>query len=317
MGFFGSGSAGRRLSLASLFTAVTGLASTLSPESAAAQGTCGRVHLVNTQNELLLLARTADYYESLSRRPVATQRTIIRARQAISGLASGESLVGIDFRPSTGVLYGIGRIGSDTNGQLYTIDVANGAATTVGARAVPLSGASFGVDFNPVPDLLRLVSDAGQNVRINPANGTVAGGAPDTNLSYPAAGDPNAGRAPGVVAVAYLNPDRSLNTNTLLYDIDARREADPNITAGDVLAVQVPPNGGVLNTVGRLGVDAVDVSFDIGPNNEPLAAIQPKGSPFSRLYVIDLTSGAAIDIGQIGTGELVAGLAIEVGPQCD
>jgi hypothetical protein len=155
-------------------------------------------------------------------------------------------------------------------------------------------------------------------VRIVPANGTVAGGAPDTNLTYPATGDPNAGRAPGVVAVAYLNPDRSPNTNTLLYDIDANRAADPNAVAGDVLAVQVPPNGGVLNTLGRLGVDATSlVSMDIGPNNEALAAIQPVGSPFSRLYFIDLTSGEAIDIGQIGAGELVVGLAIEVGPQCD
>jgi hypothetical protein len=295
-----------------------GLVPVLWPKTAAAQGTCGRVHLVNTQNELLLLARTADYYESLSRRPVSTPRAIVRTRQAISGLAAGEVLVGIDFRPSTGVLYGIGRIGSDASGQLYTVDVASGAATAVGMRAVPLSGAAFGVDFNPVPDLIRLVSDAGQNVRIVPANGTVAGGAPDTNLTYPAMGDPNAGRVPGVVAVAYLNPDRSPDTNTLLYDIDADRAADPNAVAGDVLAAQVPPNGGVLNTLGRLGVDATDfVSFDIGPNNEPVAAIQPVGSPFSRLYFIDLPSGAAIDVGQIGTGELIAGLAIEVGPQCD
>ena len=188
MGFFGSRSAGRRLSLASLVTAVIGLVSVLSFGSAAAQETCGRVYLVNTRNELLLLARTADYYESLSRRPVATPRALIRARQAITGLASGEVLVGVDFRPSTGVLYGIGRIGTDATGQLYIVDVASGAASAVGARAIPLSGASFGVDFNPVPDLIRLVSDARQNVRLNPANGTVAGGAPDTNLTYPAAG---------------------------------------------------------------------------------------------------------------------------------
>jgi hypothetical protein len=318
MGFFGFGSAGRRLPVASLFTALIGLAPLLWPGAAAAQGTCGRVYLVNTQNELLLLARAADFYESISERPVSTPRAIIRARQAIAGLAPGEVLVGIDFRPSTGVLYGIGRIGSDATGQLYTIDVTSGAATAVRMRAVPLNGAAFGVDFNPVPDLIRIVSDTGQNVRLNPVTAAVAPPGPDTNLTYPAAGDPNAGRVPGVVAVAYLNPDRSLNTNTLLYDIDADRAADPGAVAGDVLAAQVPPNGGVLNTLGRLGVDATDfVSFDIGPNNEALAAIQPVGSPFSRLYVIDLTSGVAIDIGQIGTGELVAGLAIEVGPQCD
>ena len=120
-----------------------------------------------------------------------------------------------------------------------------------------------------------------------------------------------------MVAVAYTNPDRDPTTNTVLHDLDVNRAGDPNAD-GDVLALQVPPNGGVLNTVGRLGVDGDDLTaFDIGPNNEALAAMRPVGSPFSRLYFIDLPSGDAIDLGRIGSGELVAGLAIEVGPQCD
>ena len=316
MSLFGSGGAGRRLPVTSLFTALIGLAPMLLPAPAAAAAlTCGRVHLVNTQNELLLLGRSADYYESLSERPAQTPRQLIRSRKSISGLADGEVLVGIDFRPATGVLYGVGRIAADPNGQLYTINVDTGAATPVGARAIPLNGVAFGVDFNPVPDLLRIVSDTGQNIRVRPADAVVAG--TDTMLAYPAMGDPNATRTPRVVAVAYTNPDRDLDTNTVLHDLDVNRATDPSAN-GDVLAVQVPPNAGVLNTVGRLGVDAGDLaSFDIGPNNEALAAIQPVGSPFSRLYFIDLPSGFAIDLGQIGTGELVAGLAIEVGPQCD
>ena len=48
---------------------------------------------------------------------------------SIAGLADGEMLIGIDFRPANGVLYGVGRIGSDPVGQLYTIDVSSGAAT--------------------------------------------------------------------------------------------------------------------------------------------------------------------------------------------
>ena len=85
----------------------------------------------------------------------------------------------------------------------------------------------------------------------------------------------------------------------------------------DAFAIQVPPNGGVLNLVGNLGVDADDLTaFDIGPDNEALAAIRPAGSPFSHLYFIDLTSGRTLDLGRIGKGELVVGLAIQLGPQC-
>jgi hypothetical protein len=84
-----------------------------------------------------------------------------------------------------------------------------------------------------------------------------------------------------------------------------------------VLAIQVPPNGGVLNTVGRLGIDADDfVAFDIGYDNESLAAILLSGGEFSRLYFVDLASGAATDLGQIGRGERITGLAIQVGPVC-
>jgi Domain of unknown function (DUF4394) len=176
---------------------------------------------------------------------------------------------------------------------------------------------SLAAQTNPVPDLIRIVSDVGQNMRIRPADGTVAG--TDTNLAYPAMGDPNSGLTARVVAVAYTNPDTDPQTNTVLHDLDVNRatDGDPN-RVGDVLAIQVPPNGGVLNTVGRLGIDADDlVAFDIGPNHEGLAAALPVSSGFSRLYFIDIVSGDATDLGQIGAaGEQIVGLAIQLGPVC-
>ena len=48
----------------------------------------------------------------------------------------------------------------------------------------------------------------------------------DTNLAYPALGDPNSVRTPRVVAVAYTNPDADLKTNTVLHDLDVDRAAD-------------------------------------------------------------------------------------------
>src|SRR5215204_431048 len=87
----------------------------------------------------------------------------------VTGLQLGEDLLGIDVRPATGQLYGLG-----STSRLYTIDQTTGVATQVGAAgAFLLSGADFGFDFNPVPDRIRVVSDADQNLRLNPNDGSV------------------------------------------------------------------------------------------------------------------------------------------------
>jgi hypothetical protein len=298
----------------SLAGALIGLALAGPSTSAWADTPCGQVYLVNTQNELLRLKLSAQKLDRFAQLSGSVNTLLIRERMPIAGLASGEALIGIDFRPATGDLYGVGRIGADAVGQLYVVDVAAAQATPVGSRTIPLTGTGFGVDFNPVPDLLRIASDAGQNIRVRPTDGTVAG--TDTPLAYPAAGDPNATRMARVVAVAYTNPDADLQTNTVLHDLDVNRAADVD-RDGDGLAIQVPPNAGVLNTVGSLGVDADDLTaFDIGPNGEALAAARPSGSQVSRLYSIDLVSGNALDLGRIGKGEPIAGLAIHVGPAC-
>src|SRR5262245_31683828 len=69
----------------------------------------------------------------------------VSAPVSFTGLQSGETLLGIDYRPLTGVLYGLG-----STSRLYTINPTTGAATQVGSGtfAVPLSGTNFGFDFN-------------------------------------------------------------------------------------------------------------------------------------------------------------------------
>jgi hypothetical protein len=86
-------------------------------------------------------------------------------------LQSGKSLVGMDFRTSTGQLYAVG----STNRE-YFINPATGVATAVEAVFTPqVSGTHFAVDFNPTVDRLRRVSETGQNLRLNPNDGTVSG----------------------------------------------------------------------------------------------------------------------------------------------
>jgi hypothetical protein len=197
---------------------------------------CGRVFAINPQNELLRLDAKA---QTRGRSDDDDERVRIKSRLPIYGLTLGEILVGIDFRPATGQLYGLGTPGGGPGAaQLYIIDTETAIAMKVGNPNAVLGGSSFGFDFNPVPDRIRVVSNLGQNLRLNPNDGTIAG--MDTDLAY-AAGDPNAGRMPSVVGAAYTNPDRDPQTNTVLYDIDSGRDADSAPGGGDVLAIQVPP----------------------------------------------------------------------------
>ncbi|NQE37884.1 DUF4394 domain-containing protein [Microcoleus asticus] len=224
---------------------------------------------------------------------------------AVTGLQPGESLLGIDFRPANGVLYGVG-----SSNRLYAINPVTGAATAVGSGqfAVPLTPGAAGFDFNPTVDRIRFVNQAGQNARLNPDTGaivdfdTLTGGIQlDGNLAY-RAGDRNAGNPGAAAAAAYVNNFAGA-TSTTLFAID---------TNLDVLVRQDPPNNGVLNTIGSLGIDAGTVlGFDVrsvGGNETALAAIEVGG--VSSLYNINLTTGQASIVGQIGDGRGIKGLAL-------
>ena len=120
---------------------------------------------------------------------------------AVTGLGAGETLLGIDVRPATGQLYGLG-----SASRVYTIDPATGAATAIGSAVFTpaLDGDAFGFDFNPTVDRIRVVSNTGQNLRLNPVTGAVA--ATDLALAY-ASTDANARENPSVIGAAYTNPD--------------------------------------------------------------------------------------------------------------
>ena len=218
---------------------------------------------------------------------------------AITGLQAGESVLGIDFRPATGALYGLG-----STSRLYQINPATGVATQVGsAGAFALSGTSFGFDFNPVVDRIRVVSDADQNLRLNPNDGTLT--ATDTILAF-AGADANSGANPLVVAAAYFNNVAGAATTTL-YGIDA---------ALDILATQNPPNNGTLNTVGPLGVNTTSlVGFDIeSGTNLAFASLTAAGAAVSQLYTLNLATGAATLVGTIGGGVTIADISATLTP---
>lgn len=205
---------------------------------------------------------------------------------SISGLQSGENLLGIDFRPTTGQLFSVG-----SSNRLYAIDFSNGAATATqvgtGTFAVGLTGSSYGVDFNPTVDRIRVVSDASLNLRLNPdtggvvdSNTTLAGVQVDGNIS---------GATTTVSATAYTNSFAGA-TATTQYTIDSN---------SDQLFIQNPPNAGTQTVVGALGADfGATVGFDIVSN----AASQTNtafATSNGALYSIDLATGAATSLGNV------------------
>jgi Domain of unknown function (DUF4394) len=221
-------------------------------------------------------------------------RTIGRIR----GLTGDERILGIDYRPATGDLYGLGN-----NGGVYVLDDRDARATLRSRLSVALAGTSFGVDFNPTVDRLRIVSDTGQNLRDNvDANGDTI---MDGTLTYPG---PPPVTAMGVTGAAYTNNDADPNTATTLFDID---------TVLDQTVIQSPANAGLLAPTGKLTVDAGSpVGFDIYStirggttvDVEGLASLLVGGR--SGLYRVDLLAGRVDGRGSFSRRNSVTGIAI-------
>jgi hypothetical protein len=286
MGFFKRQSIGMRVFAA--MVCVMGTAGVVSPVADAA----------------LIYGTTTD--DTLFTFDSATPGTIISGL-AMSGFsANNEHIRGIDFRPATGQLYAIGSFG-----QLYTVNTTTAVLTPVGTGigAANMDGTSFGFDFNPTIDRIRVTSNTDTNLVVNPITGALQTVA--TDLFY-GAGDPNFGVNANVVGSAYTNSVLGVvPASSQLYGIDS---------GIDILATQAN-NAGTLGTVGPLlTVNTSDlVGFDIfSPaegNNTAFASLTPAGGSVSNFYTVNLATGAAVLVGQIDGGTLVTDIAAAPVPE--
>jgi hypothetical protein len=244
----------------------------------------------------------------------AGQPQKIIASKAIVGLQPGEVILGIDYRISKDMLYALG-----SSGRLYTLNEDSGQLTPVGAApfAVKLDGTMFGFDFNPTVDRIRVISNTGQNLRLHPDTGAVVDSNPnlegiqiDGPLTY-AASDANAGKKPSIVGAAYSynKADPKITTN---YALDASTGSLVTQGSREGTTPAVSPNTGQLFTVGKLGVNFEDAAFDIQALSDvAFAALSGKALKGTRLYTLDLKTGAAQLIGTIGTNEGIRAMAME------
>jgi hypothetical protein len=218
--------------------------------------------------------------------------TTASAPAPVTGMQSGETLVGIDQRPATGELYGVG-----STGRVYVLDPISGAATQVGAApGLPPNGTFYGTDVNPVADRIRVVSDEEQNLRFNPIDGSVV----VDSLLNPAG---------NVVAAAYTNNVAGATTTTL-FDIDS--VSGKLLRQGGANGAAPSPNSGTLFEIGSLGLGTnLDqrIGFDIGADGVNFATITV--ASMTRLYGINPNNGAATNAGIVGSGTTpYLGLAI-------
>ncbi len=190
--------------------------------------------------------------------------------KTITGLNAGETILGIDFRPINGQLYGLASTALGA-ARLVTFNLSTGAAAGVGTGFLINAGTNAtGFDFNPTVDRIRLVTNQGQNLRLNPIDGTIA--ATDANL--------NPG-TPTITGAAYTNNFAGATTTTL-FVMDATK-----------LYVQNPPNAGTSVEVGNLGV-TIDAQngFDIGGKSNNAFALLTINN-VTKVYSINTTTGAA------------------------
>jgi hypothetical protein len=215
----------------------------------------------------------------------------------VSGLSVDARLVGIDYRPATGQLYGLGDAGG-----VYVIDSSNGDLVLQSRLSVALNGTLFGIDFNPAVDRLRVVSDSGQNLRVDVTTGATT---VDAGLTRP----PAAGPALGVTSIAYTNNDADAATATTLFDIQ---------TSDNSLLIQAPPNNGTLNLTGTLrqevgsesGFDIFSRVSNLGITSDNLGFAVLVTGGRSRFYRVNLLTGEATLRGTFPFNRPVVDIAI-------
>jgi truncated hemoglobin YjbI len=211
----------------------------------------------------------------------------------VRGLAPGETVLGLDFRPANKRLYALG-----SSSRIYVIDPPTGQASAIGEGSFSpaLEGTKFGFSFNPTVDRIRITSNSGQNLRVHPDTGVVA--ATDGALNYAD------GSTPGVVASAYTNSVAGA-TATTLYNFDLGKKA---------IVTQAPPNDGTLSVAFALpeGADFSEVTgFDIVPNSmRAFLATRENGAARTQLYEVDLGAKTATLAGTAGVLDQISAITI-------
>lgn len=222
--------------------------------------------------------------------PPATELQIV----PILGLDSNEIMLAIDYHPHTKELYGV----SSAN-KIYYLNTNYGLAGSVSREPFKpeLQGETVGFDINPADGLIRIVTDADQNIRISPQTGEVV--SVDANIT------PSLASISGITYAA--TSGSGTGGSSILYDIDW---LDGNLYRQN-------GDAGILQLVGTMDVDiSSEVGFDASSRGTAYAVfLGAKRTPgfgpgqggntddlmieAYRLWQVNLTTGATTSLGQV------------------
>jgi hypothetical protein len=212
---------------------------------------------------------------------------------AITGLVGASPVLSLDFRPSTGRLYGI------TADRLYLIDPATAVAQPVSAApfATLITG-NPDMDFDPVSGLIRVVTDTNQNMRINADTGVQT--SVDTAISG----------VTSVSGIAFTNnfasPDRAT-----LFGISHTTDQLVRIGGVNLLDGGASQNAGVSTAIGGLTITTQQIlGLDITANDNEAFALLADAAPPSALYKVNLTTGVATFVRTVFAADRLRGLAL-------
>lgn len=230
----------------------------------------------------------------------------------VTGLEPDDVLIGFDERTTNPGGTNNGLYAVAESGNIYSLD-ATAVATAVGELSETLSGARFDIDFNPRADLLRIIGDAGQNLRVNlDQDRVLAEEARNVGFAF-VDGTVRLGDTmePIPVAVGYRAAPQQLMDATpsldFQYVIDARNSG---------LARVAVPNDGALVAVGDGLLEGLTLaeggmiqqSMDIAQGGTAYAALRGEGEMASTLYTLDLAAGTATAVGVIGGEDMAEGV---------
>lgn len=214
----------------------------------------------------------------------------------------------LDFSLSDGNLYGY----SYQYDEIFRVDPATGVLTSAAISNVVAHSRGLGFEFQPVSGGFRLVTDARDNYAFNAA----FVGTAQAPLAY-APGDVRFGTAPLVGDIAFANTVLGATT-TALYGIDYGTDSLVRIGGNPAAAdgTANDPALGQIHTIGALGFNTGDfIGFDIANVNGAdtgFAILTADATPASpRLYRVNLTTGAATQVGTIGGGVSLFGFALQ------
>lgn len=219
----------------------------------------------------------------------------------ITGLRDGERIIAIDIRPSTGHLYGV----SDSS-NIYWIrttlamdshtPIAQAFLVSTEPLKPALEGTMVGFDFESKPERIRIVTDTGQNLTVDPNTGLVI--AVDTEVGV------HGGNVMINGTALYTNPYSTVGN--IIYDMDAAEGKLYKQYPGTPSLTLVGSTGLMITGEGGFDISTKGTAMAVLQTGKP-GAVDPEFGLAYRLYSVNLKNA---QVTVLGTVDPMIGMAI-------